>query len=120
MLEILKTIDLVLQTRLIRWVLLLTTITLIILVIYYRIQSYMISIKLSDCKRYNAELDASLALQNAAIQHQGKEYELLYKRLQNANSESEKLSQILKNRVPVKLQGNCDEMVQQVLKEISK
>lgn len=120
MLEILKAIDLFLESRIVRWALMVAIIIISALFVYDKLHCMALERQISDCKRQNAELDASLALQNAAIQNQGKEYDLLQKRLQDANAEAENLSKALKKREPIKLQGNCDQMVSQVVKEIRK
>lgn len=120
MLTTLKAIDLFLESRIVRWALMVTVIALTALYVYYLIQCGYLQSECTRLKRQNAELGASLDLQNAAIQNQGKEYDQLQKRLQTANAEAEKLSRSLKKREPIKLTGNCDQMVSQVIREVRK
>ena len=120
MFEILKAIDLLSQNRIVRWALMVTIVIITALLVYYRVQCIALESRNSGLKRQNAELDASLALQNAAIQNQGKEYDQLRKRLQESNAEAEKLSKALKKREPITLTGNCEEMVSQVVNGIRK
>lgn len=107
--ELFKTIDALISTFLIRWLLLVLAIVFFIIIAYLKIANIAISTSLSAQKSQNANLSASLDLQNSLVKKQGDDMEALKKRLSTASGEVEKLIKRVKKFDALPQQ--CDEAV---------
>lgn len=114
--ELFKTIDALISTFLIRWLLLVLAIVFFIIIAYLKIANIAISTSLSTQKSQNANLSASLDLQNSLVKKQGDDMEALKKRLHSASIEAEKMTQAYNNLKP--LTGTCEGMVMETITSI--
>lgn len=110
--ELFKTIDALISTLLIRWLMLVCLIVCFVVIAYLKVTNIAISASLSSQKQQNANLGASLDLQSSLVKKQGNDMELLKKRLQKASDEANLL-----HETSIKfdsLSGSCDEAVSSV------
>lgn len=110
--ELFKTIDALISTLLIRWLMLVCLIVCFFIIAYIKVENIAISTSLSSQKAQNANLGASLDLQSSLVKKQGNDMELMKKRLQNAYDEASLL-----HETSIKfdsLYGSCDEAVSAV------
>lgn len=113
--EILKAIDSILSTFIMRWVLLLTAsvlaITVIVLFLSNKVCQLNAAIKVNE----NAKLNASLDLQNSMIKQHADNMKNLQSKLNSAYNEIEK-----RNTIPVltPLAGDCEHMVDKVVLDV--
>lgn len=116
MLEFLKVIDHILESRLVRWALLISfCISIVCLLwVYILCNSYKVEIALIKTK--NADLESSLAVQNAAIEKAGLEYAANKKRFDEAVAKASELEKQRHSLPP--LTGPCEEMVKRVMDTI--
>ena len=114
--ELFKTIDALISTLLIRWLLLVLAIVFFIIIVYLKIANIAISTSLSAQKSQNANLSASLDLQNSLVQKQGDDMDKLKKSLHSASIEAEKMTQAYNNLKP--LTGTCEGMVMETITSI--
>ena len=114
--ELFKTIDALISTLLIRWLLFVLAIVFFIIIVYLKIANLSISTSLSDQKSQNANLSASLDLQNSLVKKQGDDMDKLKKSLHSASIEAEKMTQAYNNLKP--LTGTCEGMVMETITSI--
>ena len=110
--ELFKTIDALISTLLIRWLMLVCLIVCFVVIAYLKVTNIAISASLSSQKSQNANLSASLDLQNSLVKKQGDDMDALKKRLYAASGEVEKLMKRVK-KFDALPQG-CDEAVSAV------
>ena len=115
--ELFKTIDALISTLLIRWLLLVLAIVFFIIIVYLKIANIAISTSLSAQKSQNANLSASLDLQNSLVKKQGDDMDKLKKSLHSASIEAEKMTQAYNNLKP--LTGTCEGMVMETIVSIN-
>ena len=115
-LQILKTINQVLASKIVQWVLLICFILSMIclLWVYILCNSYKVEIALIKTK--NADLESSLAVQNAAIEKARLDYMYNKKRLDAAVAKATKLEK--QRQVLPPLTGSCEEMVKRTMDTI--
>ena len=115
-LQILKTINQVLASKIVQWVLLICFILSMIclLWVYILCNSYKVEIALLKTK--NADLESSLSVQNAAIEKAGLEYAANKKRFDEAVARASELEKQRHSLPP--LTGSCEEMVKRVMDTI--
>ena len=109
---ILQIIDSVMALQVVRWLMLVCLVVCFVLIAYLKIANISISTSLSNQKSQNANLSASLDLQNSLVKKQGDDMETLKKRLSAASSKVEKLMKKVK-KFDALPQG-CDEAVSAV------
>ena len=124
MLEILKAIDLLSQNRVVRWALMITIVAITALLVYYRLQYYLLTVANRELTAANLEYASKIEIQNEAVQKAADEYQSMALQIHDANAKAQSLqSQLAKRKVEVReirLVGTCDEMVQQIVKEVRK
>lgn len=95
---------------------------LVVLVILLAIACAFMKTELGVVKKSLDKANAAITLQNAAIQQAGEECKLQEKKTLAARQQAQDLAEQLKKRkVEVRniiLKGPCDDMVQQVIKEV--
>lgn len=114
--ELFKTIDALISTFLIRWLLLVLAIVFFIIIAYLKIANIALSTSLSTQKSQNANLSASIDLQNNLVKKQGDDMDKLKKSLHGASIEAEKMTQAYNNLKP--LTGTCEGMVMETITSI--
>ena len=124
MLEILKAIDLLSQNRVVRWVLMITIVIITALLVYYRVQYYLLTVANRELTAANLEYASKIEIQNEAVKKAADEYQSMALQIHDANAKAQSLqSQLAKRKVEIRqivLQGTCDQMVGQVLEDIRK
>lgn len=120
--EIITIIDSILKLAPVRWGLLLATVALATICLKQKGSLLITGLQLKAAEGRSATLTASLSTQNAAIKKAGDDMEAAKKRLHTANQKAADLRKRLENRKveirEVVLQGDCPDMVQQVLDEV--
>jgi len=124
MLEILKAIDLLSQNRVVRWALMVTIVIITTLLVYYRVQYYLLTVANRELTAANLEYASKIEIQNEAVQKAADEYQSMALQIHDANAKAQSLqSQLAKRKVEIRqivLKGTCDQMVGQVLEDIRK
>lgn len=124
MLEILKAIDLLSQNRVVRWALMVTIVIITTLLVYYRVQYYLLTVANRELTAANLEYASKIEIQNEAVKKAADEYQSMALQIHDANAKAQSLqSQLAKRKVEIRqivLQGTCDQMVGQVLEDIRK
>ena len=124
MLEILKAIDLLSQNRVVRWVLMITIVIITALLVYYRVQYYLLTVANRELTAANLEYASKIEIQNEAVKKAADEYQSMALQIHDANAKAQSLqSQLAKRKVEIRqivLKGTCDQMVGQVLEDIRK
>ena len=124
MLEILKAIDMLSQNRVVRWVLMVTIVIITALLVYYRVQYYLLTVANRELTAANLEYASKIEIQNEAVQKAADEYQSMALQINDANAKAQSLqSQLAKRKVEIRqivLKGTCDQMVGQVLEDIRK
>lgn len=124
MLEVMTVIDGILKLAPVRWGLLVLAIGLSVSVTVQTIRFIAAENQLDAEKGRNASLTAGISLQSEAVKQAGRDMEVTKKRLLTANQKAADLRRQLENRKveirEVVLQGDCPDMVQQVLDEVRK
>lgn len=124
MLEILKAIDLLSQNRIVRWALMVTIVIITTLLVYYRVQYYLLTVANRELTAANLEYVSKIEIQNEAVRKAADEYQSMALQIHDANAKAQSLqSQLAKRKVEIRqivLNGTCDQMVGQVLEDIRK
>ena len=124
MLEILKAIDLLSQNRVVRWALMVTIIIITTLLVYYRVQYYLLTVANRELTAANLEYASKIEIQNEAVQKAADEYRQMTMQIEDAKSKMYALQKQMANRKTevrkIVLNGTCDQMVQDVLNEVRK
>lgn len=124
MLEILKAIDLLSQNRVVRWALMVTIVIITTLLVYYRVQYYLLTVANRELTAANLEYASKIEIQNEAVQKAADEYRAMSIQIEDAKLKLHGLQKQLANRKAevrqIVLNGTCDQMVQDVLKEVRK
>ena len=124
MLEILKAIDLLSQNRIVRWALMVTIVIITTLLVYYRVQYYLLTVANRELTAANLEYASKIEIQNEAVKKAADEYQSMALQIHDANAKAQSLqSQLAKRKVEIRqivLKGTCDQMVGQVLEDIRK
>ena len=124
MLEILKAIDLLSQNRVVRWALMITIVIITALLVYYRLQYYLLTVANRELTAANLEYASKIEIQNEAVQKAADEHQSMALQINDANAKAQSLqSQLAKRKVEIRqivLKGTCDQMVGQVLEDIRK
>ena len=122
--SMLMIIDNILALQPVRWLLLCGITLLLVLSAYSLVRQKALSLQLAAANGDKAQYVASLLSQNAAIQKQGEAMQQIQKQAQAARNEADKIKQAWQKRQKqlneVKLEGTCENMVQQVLDEVRK
>lgn len=115
-LQTLKLINMTLDNKFMQWVLLICFIlsTICLIWVYILCNSYKVEIALVKAK--NADLESSLAVQNAAIEKAGLEYAANKKRFDEAVAKATKLEKQRQSLPPII--GSCEEMVKRTMDTI--
>ena len=115
-------IDNILKLTPIRWGLLVMVTALTIFCLVQKGNIAITNMQLEAAEGRSAILSSSLSTQNVAIKKVGEDTEVLRQRLLTANKKATELRKQLENRKveirEVVLQGDCPDMVQQVLDEV--
>lgn len=121
---ILQAIDLFLQSRIVRWALMVTIVIIAALCVYYRFQCYLLTVDNRELKAVNTEYSARIDVQNEAVKKAADEYRAMSIQIEDAKLKLHGLQKQLANRKAevrqIVLNGTCDQMVQDVLKEVRK
>ena len=124
MLEILKAIDLLSQNRVVRWALMVTIVIITTLLVYYRVQYYLLTVANRELTAANLEYASKIEIQNEAVQKAADEYRQMTMQIEDAKSKMYALQKQMANRKTevrkIVLNGTCDQMVQDVLNEVRK
>ena len=124
MIEIMTVIDNILKLTPVRWGLLVASVLLSIAVSVQTVRLNIAESQLEAETGRNASLSAGIAAQNAAIKKAGDDMEKAKKRLQTANKMAEEIRKKLEGRKveirEIVLQGDCPQMVQQIINEVRK
>lgn len=124
MIEVLTKIDGVLKLAVVRWLMLTAIIVLSVFTALKLSELKAVKLELTAEKGKNASLSAAIDAQNVAIKKAGEDMDALKKRAQNASETARMLQKQLERRKTevreVVLQGDCPQMVQQILDEIRK
>lgn len=124
MLEILKAIDLLSQNRVVRWALMVTIVIITTLLVYYRLQYYLLTVANRELTAANLECASKIEIQNEAVQKAADEYRQMSMQIEDANLKMHGLQkQLAKRKTEIRkivLKGTCDQMVRQMLEEIRK
>jgi len=124
MIEVLTIIDGVLKLAVVRWLMLTAIIALSVFTVLKLSELKVVKLELTAEKGKNASLSAAIDVQNVAIKKAGEDMDALKKRAQNASETARMLQKQLERRKTevreVVLQGDCPQMVQQILDEIRK
>jgi len=124
MIEIMAVIDNILKLAPVRWGLLAASVLLSIAVSVQTLRLKTVENQLEAEVGRNASLSAAIDVQNAAIKKAGDDMEKVKKRLQTANQKANEIRKKLEARkVEIKeivLEGDCPQMVQQVINEVRK
>lgn len=122
--EILKAIDLVLQNAIVRWLLLIATVSMLVITGFSVSRQKILSMQLDAARGQAATYQAHLQVQNEAIIKANKDYDQQLKRTQEAKGRADIIAAELKRRLEdirnTPLTGSCDEMVNQVIQEVRK
>lgn len=117
-------INKLLDIKLVQYALVALVVSLFGTTTWYYLANKGLAYQISSLKTDNANLSASLELQNSFVVQQGKDMELLQKRLQIASDRAKELStQLAQRKIEIRevvLQGDCPDMVQQVIDEVRK
>lgn len=117
-------IDAIIATKPVRWLLLVVAAMLLVVSAVSLVRQYLLGVQLRVTKAEKAEYAAHLLTQNAAIIKAGQEYQAQQKKAQTAAEAAARLAERLKQRRAeireVVLQGDCPDMVQQVIDEVRK
>ena len=124
MIEIMAVIDNILKLAPVRWGLLVASVLLSIAVSVQTVRLKTAENQLEAETGRNASLSAGIAAQNAAIKKAGDDMEKVKKRLQTANQKANEIRKKLEDRKveirEIVLQGDCPQMVQQIINEVRK
>lgn len=112
MLELLKTIDGILESRLVRWALLISFTISILCLLWVDILNQKCKVEAALLLSQKATLEAQVDAQNAAIQKAGQDYEANKKRLDVALTRANELEK-QRQELP-RLSGTCEQMVRQL------
>jgi len=119
---VITSIDSILKLLPVRWGLLVAVVVLTTLCLVQKGNLLITGLQLKDAESRSALATASLSTQNVAIKKAGKDMEEAKKRLQAANQKAAEIRKRLESRRTeireVILQGDCPDMVQQVLDEV--
>lgn len=122
--ETIAVIDKILQNAIVRWVSAGLVIALSVLVTVQTVRFKTTKMELNSAKGQNAEYAAKLTTQNDAIKKASDDAHTMRLQAQAANAHVAELQTKLKQRKveirEVVLQGDCPNMVQQVLDEVRK
>lgn len=122
MLEILKGIDLFLQSRLARWALLISFCISIVCLLWVDLLNQKFKVEAAILLSQKATLEAQVDVQNEAVKRAAEDYNSMTKQIEDANIKVQSMKKQLDNRKveirQIVLNGTCDEKVQQVVKEV--
>lgn len=122
--EILKAIDLISQNRIVRWALMVTIVIITTLLVYYRVQYYLLTVANRELTAANMEYASKIEIQNEAVQRAAEDYQYMVKQIDVANGKLQSMKkQMDKRKAEIRqivLTGTCDQQVRQVLEEIRK
>lgn len=112
MIELLKTIDGILENRLVRWALLISFCISILCLLWVDILNQKYKVEAALLLSQKATLEAQVDVQNVAIQKAGQDYEANKKRLDVALTRANELEK-QRQELP-RLSGTCEQMVRQL------
>lgn len=116
--SILKAIDGVLQNVFVRWMLLVFCVSLTIVALQYKARLGLCELQLGSARGQADTYRTHLELQNEAIRKGEEEYKLREAKMSAAKIEAQRIADELAKRGPIVLSGDCDTMVDQVVKEV--
>lgn len=116
MLEFLKGIDIILESRLVRWALLVSLIISVVCLLWVYLLNQTYKIETALLRSQKATLEAQVDVQNAAIKKAGQDYAINKKRLDSATAKANALEKQRKE-LP-QLSGTCEQMVRQLMDTI--
>ena len=96
--EILKAIDLLLQNRVVRWALMVTIVIITTLLVYYRLQYYLLTVANRELTAANLEYASKIEIQNEAVQKAADEYRQMTMQIEDAKSKMYALQKQMANR----------------------
>lgn len=115
-LQTLKLINMTLDNKFTQWVLLICFILSMICLLWVYILCNSYKVELALAKSKNADLESSIAVQNAAIEKARLDYMYNKKRLDAAVAKATKLEKQRQSLPP--LTGSCEEMVKRTMDTI--
>lgn len=117
-------IDRILQNVIVRWLLLASTVILIVVAVICYMTKTLLSAQVNVLRSEKANLAAAMAVQNDAIKQAANDMAEMQKRVQEARDQATALSKKLaKRQVEIRevvLTGECPDKVQQILDEVRK
>lgn len=116
MLEFLKGIDTILESRLVRWALLISFCLSIVCLLWVYLLNQTYKIETALLRSQKATLEAHVDVQNNAIKKAEQDYALNKKRLDGATAKANALEKQRKE-LPL-LSGTCEQMVRQIMDTI--
>ena len=117
-------IDRILQNVIVRWLLLASTVILIVVAVICYMTKTLLSAQVNVLRYEKANMAAAVAVQNDAIKKAADDMAEMTKRVQAAQDKAAALSkQLAKRQVEIRevvLTGDCPDKVQQILDEVRK
>lgn len=114
--EVLKTIDLILANRIVRWLLVLIIVCITAVFVYSSIHCAVLQAENDHLVSVKASLESSLAVQNSAIERAGYEAAEQKKKLNDAVLAANTLDK--QRKALLSLSGSCEQMLDQVVEAV--